>query len=488
MLNYTGHPLVDVGIATLCAFARKPNPATLTQEDLDGAADYMEANYVVDPLKSFLTVAFPNSGYTQPAYERQPQKRAAYAQNVLRAYRRPMLNADERCVFTGQPATGVALDVDGKLAPGRTYRQHVPLLTGENVINFYPYGDAGLPVCAEILLALQALPLGCAKVGGRLLAVHSDDPLLTYEFARRFLERNRKAVQAAQATGDRKLPEYPRRAGTLVVEILLDIEAARQERQEGDHAPCVTAYHLSNSGQGVALDIYHLPLEVGGFLRVAMTPSYVEAWEALCHRGWEVAAAKRGAAQEGFEPRYNVLYEDLFRLPEEAATFIRRYFLRRPRRGARAGDPSAEYSVRADVALISWRLTELFLRKVVQMNPQRIAQIRDLADRLAAYVKNENDSRFFFAVLTAARYDYLRAALIRASVAEVKRGRPPLVDFEPYIAVFEEGAELAHSDWRLARDLVLIRMLEQLYQLGWLQTHAAEVPEPPFEETESIPT
>jgi CRISPR-associated protein Cst1 len=37
----------------------------------------------------------------------------------------------------------------------------------------------------------------------------------------------------------------------------------------------------------------------------------------------------------------------------------------------------------------------------------------------------------------------------------------------PYVTVFEEGAELARSDWRLSRDLVLIRMVEQLYAFGW---------------------
>jgi len=111
MLHYTGHPLVDVGIATIAAFAGKPDPTTLTEGDLDAAADYMEANYSVDPLKSFLTVAFPNSGFTQPAYENQPEKRAIYAQRVLRAYRAGTPSLDVACAFTGEPAVDISLDV-----------------------------------------------------------------------------------------------------------------------------------------------------------------------------------------------------------------------------------------------------------------------------------------------------------------------------------------------------------------------------------------
>lgn len=489
MLRYTGHPFVDVGVATIAAFAGKRDPTTLTEADLDAIADYMEANYVVDPLKSFLTVAFPNSGYTQPAYESHPEKRQVYAQRVLRAYRAETPIGDAQCVFTGEPVPDIALDVDGRLAGGRTFRQHVPLLTGVGVINFHPYADAGLPVSGKALLALQAFPLGCAKVGGRLLAVHSDDPNLTYQFARRFLEHNRRAIHTAQQAGDKKLPEYPRRPGTLVVEILLGLEQEWLATTSESWTASLTAYHLTNSGQGVALDIYHLPMEIGDFLRTAMTPLYRSDWDALCARGWEISTTRRRRNEEAepFSPRYNVLYEDLFRLPEDSERFIRRYFLRTPERGVKAGDPRSTYSVKGEANLVSWELTVLFLRKVVNMNKERIEQIRRLGDALADYVNTENDRRFFHAFLTAQRYETLRAILLRASIARLKQNQAPLVTFDDYIAIFEEGEDLPHSDWRLAKDLVLIRMVEQLYQKEWIQKHAAELPESGVAEDEEIP-
>jgi len=482
MLSYTGHPLVDVGIATIAAFVGKREPTTLTEADLDRVADYIEENYVVDPLKSFLTVAFPNSGFTQPAYEKQPEKRQIYARRILRAYRSGTPTLDVPCVFTGKPAVAIPLDVKNELTPGRVFRQHVPLLTGEGIINFYPYGNAGLAVSGEALLALQALPLGCAKAAGRLLAVHADDPDVTYEFARRFLEHNRKAIQAAQQAHEKKMPEYEHRAGTVVIETLLKLEQITAE-EEG-RPISITAYHLSNSGQGADLTIYYLPLEITSFLRSAMSAAYRVAWDALCSRGWEISVAKRAGKAEAFTPRYNVLYEDLFRLPEEAAQFIRRYFLRAPARRVKPGDPRATYSLREDVHLVSWKLTELFLRKVVNMNQSRIQQIRELGDSLAKYVATENDRRFFHTFLTARRYDDLRAVLIRTSVAQIKRGQPPIIAFDPYIGIFEEGEDLPYSDWRLARDLVLIRMIEQLHEIGWIQTHAKELPEPEVAEDE----
>lgn len=62
----------------------------------------------------------------------------------------------------------------------------------------------------------------------------------------------------------------------------------------------------------------------------------------------------------------------------------------------------------------------------------------------------------------------LRNTLIRANLSHVKRGNPPLITLDPFIEVFEEGFEVERRDWRLATDLVLIRMIEQLYNLGWL--------------------
>jgi CRISPR-associated protein Cst1 len=52
-----------------------------------------------------------------------------------------------------------------------------------------------------------------------------------------------------------------------------------------------------------------------------------------------------------------------------------------------------------------------------------------------------------------------------------------MITFEAYISVFEDGEDLARLDWKLARDLVLIRMVEQLYTLGWLGKNADAIPE-----------
>ncbi len=499
-LDYTGHPFLDVGLATLTAFARKRHPRELTKEDLKQAADYMARNYIMKPLKSFLSVAFTsNAWFIQDAYnpdkpglseeERvaRQQRRSFWRDRHLYQWDEPVdMHSTETDFFTGLPV--VSQSLSQKLRPGRGARAQIPLTLGDENINFLPYGDSGIPISGMSVLALQIMPLGCAKVGGRLLAVHSDDPDLILHYARTFLRTNLQNVEIAQAAGEKKLPDTsPRKPRTLLIEHLL--EAQRQARRLGEDTPpaTITAYHFTNSGQGADLDIYPLPLEVSAFLAAAQSPRYRHAWQALTQRAWQITKAKRG--KEAPPPTYNRLYEDLFALPEQAAYFIRTYFLRRPNRirpWKKDEDPTRTYHSAQEAHLISWPLTQLFLKKVMHMDPTRIQHIRELGDRLADYVINQNDRRFFFNFYTARSYAQMRAALIKASQAEVKAGRPPLITLDVFLSVFEETEGIPYEDWRLGRDLVLIRMFEQLYQQGWLQQHAQELPEEESETTESI--
>lgn len=472
MIPYTGHPLVDVGLATLTAFANKQNPQDLTEADLAIAVEYMEREYTRQPMKSFLTVAFPNSGFTQPAFEKTPERRLDYARRVLGGYSNQAPVLEEICVFTGEPALAMAFGDKEELPLGRAFRQHIPLATGENVINFHPYGDAGVPVSGKAMLAIQAFPLGCAKVGGRMLAVHSDNHAILLHFASTFLTQNRRLIQLAQEAGSTKLEEAQYGQRTLLIDTLLQARQWQLESQE-DQAPfSITAYHLTNSGQGVGLDIYHLPMQTVSFLGDMYRAGNRAAWTTIVQRAWQVAPPRKkgGAPATDFQPRRNYLYDDLFDLPNNAHAFLRTYFLRIALRSARTdqGDPRTSYSLREDAATVSWNITASFLERIMNMDRERVEQIRQLGDQLADYVSTENDRRFFREFFTQRRYDFFRNTLIKANIAYVRRGKPPFITLDPYIEVFESGDEVARSDWQLARDLVLIRMVERLHQSGWL--------------------
>src|SRR5579863_2956889 len=122
MLTYTGHPFIDVGVAAITAFAQKRHPEDITPEDLEQVVAYIERNYVLPPLRGYLTMAFTsNAWFIQDAYnpdkpglsaEERAKRQATrqdWATRHLRQWQSPVTSETETCVFTGQPATVTAL-------------------------------------------------------------------------------------------------------------------------------------------------------------------------------------------------------------------------------------------------------------------------------------------------------------------------------------------------------------------------------------------
>jgi CRISPR-associated protein Cst1 len=495
-LTFTGHPLVDVGVATITAFAGKSDPAEVAEADLEDVVNFIMANYVRDPLKSFLTVAFTsNAWFCQDAYnpdkeglspeqrESRRKEREKWAAAHLRQWVAPGEKQEgDRCVFTGEYIPAYSLSKS--LPPGRAGRAQVPLLLGDQDINFYPGGSTGLPVSGLAVLCLQFFPMGAAKCKGSLLLVHADDPQLTLDFARRFLQANRVALNLAQQAKEKKMPEARFEGRTLLIQTLLDVTKKQDAGVEG-RPSSVTGYYLNN-GKSPSLKIYHLPLEMLGFLRQAISAEYRDQWLAITQRAWQLPRPTKKATEEEDEsPRRNFLYEDLFDLPGNAHRFLRTYFLRKPRQYMKGkeqkDDPRPKYSLKTEAGLVSWKLTTLFLEGVMHMDKDRIQQISNLGDRLAAYIAGRDAKDFFRVFYSEGRYDYFRTSLLRADREHARRSGNPLITLEEFYEVFEAEEEgiLQADRWRWGRDLTQIRVVEQLCQNGWLAGHPDAVPETP---------
>jgi CRISPR-associated protein Cst1 len=485
--RFTGHPFLDVGLAAMTIFVGKSDPQALTWADLDRVATYVEVQYIKPPLKGYLTMAFTSNAWfiqdgfnpdrpelTDEQREKRLQARTMWSSRHVRAWQTDSTST-ERCVFTGLPAVAVALS--GKLPDGRAGRAQAPLLQGDDSINFFAGGESGIPISGLALLALQYFPMGCAKAGMGLVAVHSENDRLTLRFARRFLDQTISGIAKAQAAGETKVPGAGRSLKTLLVETLVAIGEEQQREAARERAASVSAYEFNN-GKTADLRLHHLPLQIVEFLRTVNAPAYGEAWAEVVRRAWQVPKTNGGKTAPSNESewgaRYNALYEDLFALPERAPRFIRTYFLRIPRRARSEGDPRATYSPQRELSLVSWPLVELFLGKVMLMEQARIEKIRVFGDRLADYTRKRNSKRFFRTFFTERNPNFLRDRLVKANLDAVKAGESPLFDMDSYIDVFEESEENYRSDWRLVRDLVLMRMIDNLKD--WLIQNPEAVP------------
>lgn len=102
------------------------------------------------------------------------------------------------------------------------------------------------------------------------------------------------------------------------------------------------------------------------------------------------------------------------------------------------------------------------------MEQQRIEAIRKFADALAEHIKQRNDKRLLRDVIRADRAYEFRNALTKAQRNEADSNGRLLFGLDEYLAVFEADDSIGRADWSLVRDLISIRLVEQLHKSGFL--------------------
>jgi CRISPR-associated protein Cst1 len=522
LLKWTGHPLADVGVATLCAMVGKDDPEKLTLEDLDEAGKELKAAYTDSVFVAYLTCVFPNSAYVNPTMKGESREKAM--QRLLFPH---WSKPDEgtggiQCVFSGAPATHFL------------ERSQMPMLTGAGVMNFFPAGLSEMAVAGPYLLAIQALPLGGRRSEGKLLIVHCDDPTYTLQFARKYLAKNRQIISLSQANrlpavddpeglldrempgglNKEKRPKYPdaKAPESLVMSDLVEVVSDRQSGKLSKSYTSVTIYLMSNSGQGPSLSIMNIPGEFVQFLFELQGAAFSSKWQRLVSRAWragkgggsddiegnsaEKTSARKGKKESKPAPRgagrsRNDLYNDLLAIFENgfcdwlaATRFIRRHLLSDPTKfyfdPARLRDVAPRFGYE-QLELIDWDLTSHFLQKVLGMNKERIELIKDFATRLAELINQHNDKRLFRdLVFTSGEWQY-RAILAKVQMQYAKDRGKLALGFDEYVDVFLTTEPGERSIWSLVRDLISIRLVERLFELKFFDREenreALEAPE-----------
>ncbi len=475
-LGWTGHPLYDAGLAALVVFAGKNSPDDLTDADFENFAQYAEKAYFASDMVSSISVLFTLNNFMNPSYSLETKRQKTG--EVLRSFANKAARDDlPMDVYTNQAAGEIAA------------RDLIPMLTGRDTVNFSPYGHTGLPVSGHTLVILQALTLAALRSQGKILVIAADDPKLTLKIIRKWQPEIRRRVQLSEIKGEQiKSPQ------TRIIKVLVELENERRPDEEAELSSAITVYHLSNSGQGPSMTIYLLPATVTRFVQIAQIPRFKLAWQTISRRSWVRPKEKGSVPDINSEPDAesqrslpNRFYDALFSLPQEATSFIRRFLKGSVKSVVKRGVNNSEAEREQAEQLLKsiWNLTELFLEEVLNMDKERIGAIRDLGDALAVEVAGENDRRLFDSLTRQVRtYGELRGQILKVNKRRLKNRQAPVLDFDGFLLIFEEGEELAKTDWRLAWDLVQMRFFDELYRRKWFDLHREALEESETEEEE----
>lgn len=477
-LRWTGHALIDVGVAGICAFTKKARPEAVTLDDLDRVSAFMVETYYGDKLGTYLTCVFMNASFVQPSEGKE--KREAFIRQYLRAHRATPDTqvSGQRCAFSGLPATSALV------------RTHFPLFSGEGVFNFRPDGTSWVPAAGPFVVALMFLPMASRRAEGKLLAVHSEDARLMLAFAKRHLERNRILLELPLPTdralvhpgyeselpswdGAKKRYKYADAKGprSLVIASLGEIAREAASSDLSPNGSAVTAYLLSNSGQGPSCEIFDIPGGVTSFVLKAAEADTAKAWAAVSKRFRPVRAQEEDSPESKVKKRTATkapspegrpgwsknpafeglcaIYEPGFLDRQAAGRWLSRYVL------GRMDDKKGRRRYEHTNARM-WRLAELFLTEVMGMKAGRIETIKKFADKLAEWIAKKNDKRLYRSLMMDRGSDLRR--VLRLLQQESAKAGNILFGLDEYASVWlhEEG-----GDW-LVRDLICIRVVEKL--------------------------
>ena len=113
------------------------------------------------------------------------------------------------------------------------------------------------------------------------------------------------------------------------------------------------------------------------------------------------------------------------------------------------------------------------------MNEEIINEIRKLGDKLGEYIYQTGDKKFYTSFFSEKRYDFFRDLLMQANRKRLKTLQPPIITLDEFYYVFEAEIDDTprYDRWKLARDLVLIRMTEFLYKKGQLESMIEALPD-----------
>lgn len=481
IIRYIGHPFIDVGVAVLTAHAGKTRPEDVTEDDIEVFIAEALDIYITPAMSGFLTYSvFPNTYFAYVGEVKKPEtfpKRRGILNRYMHLWKvkagepilvdDPLAGENEVCLFSGDKAII------------RASQQLIPMTPSGNTLNFFPEGQPRFPISGWCVLAFLAMPMGILASKGRGFLVHSFDNDLLQQLTQQVIEKNRLAFQMQSLE---KLPNY-KNAKTHLIEALV-----KAFRDLPNTRASITAYHFVAGGASPSIEIIPLPSMVVSFISIAQK-RHERAWAEIVGRAWRMEKAGKKDDEETDKKQIeyvemNYFYEDLFDLPANAPTFLRRYLLRQaPKHKYDKQDPRHTYSALREREVISWDFIGLFLEKVMHMDKERLEAIKQFGDRLARYIQ-DHDGRVY-RKLYMARGDYeFRQELIRVANTAKEKSSETLIPYDQFLTIFfieDETGYGVRPDWGLAKDLLLIRIIEQLSN-DWIESNRALLEEK--EETE----
>ena len=437
-IQITGNPFIDSGIYALSVRLDK-DISEITIDDLKYEAEKISKLYTVESWKKNMYTLFPNSVLVNPASTNKSNLNELYLSklNELIDSIEPVAN-NGSCMGCG---VRNAKDVFGKDA--------IPLTGSKSLINYFSFANAGADYCSLCALLIQFSPLTIYRCGGKMIVLQSDSKKVMDFWAKKSTDNIEEQISTGNFTGCYN--QGITRPTNAIFNILSQvISSGRRWKREN---PSLNFYYFTNYVQEPELDIYTLPNGVFSFLTEIPRDDW-NNWNFIVKKAYRYVKWDKVESNEDYKNNPNTVYNNLL----EGKSILRSF-----------------YSTKFKKTYCTWKLVESYLIEVRNMDKKRIEVIKDVGDRLADYIKDNDKPKILTDLENASNYNNFRNILRKILKNKINNGDEDLLfTFDEYVEnLFPEG----NMTWRETQDLLLFRIYEDLHVWLMENEYAEEISE-----------
>lgn len=311
----TGDPFVDNGLWAITSLAQKQSPDELERIDIEESIKYLKDLLFSGTIDSALRMLWVNHPVYQTSYS--PDERELAVNKIFEdlldwsykdttGYNCPICGINQGIPKIRRKAK------DDEKRDFRATRTYIPMLGSGKVINFFPQGGNGVPICSSCLLSTQFLPFMIWK-SKNLLLVHSRSPEIMKIISKKQTEEviERQAITLLQG-----MSGGATRSKNAIYNIVVNII---NELEQVDLNPSLMFYDFTNYGQSPNIEgIYYFPNRSFMFLNEINKMKIWGEWNEVVKRGFPrwVFEKKENLPsnellKEAYKSRPNFVYDNL---------------------------------------------------------------------------------------------------------------------------------------------------------------------------------
>ncbi|VVB55054.1 CRISPR-associated protein (Cas_CXXC_CXXC) [uncultured archaeon] len=435
--EFVGDPIVDAGLMAIKLLANKETNE-YSKDELKKIADDLLKLYLTPAWSKEMQSIFPNSTYIQPAKNYNKEEKSREFLYELIDGIGISENREKYCIFCGNPAY---MRKDEK----PFNKTQIPLVGSSDFTNFFPSFNDGIEICARCALAIQFSPVLYYKTGGKPSCISCNNKEVMQVYGKECIEyitRNKLlgAYKTKDFSGifDEGFKSPQNALFHLAYKVCLKYKRLRILKEHEE----IVIYHIDNFNKDPkGVRIYKLPNEIFKFVIILMnSPEYKKTWFNLLDKHYSKFDTNNDSPI--WKTNNNRIHEYL--LKNESILW------------AFKDDNSKKPTV-------PWIIVECYMELVRNMNKQRIEGIKNLADKIAICIEENNTKKRINDIISARDFPTFRNQLRLVFRDWQKLGKEqPMITYEEYIStIIPED----YSNWKEVQDLIIIRLYEKLHNM-----------------------